>query len=101
MFYAVNLLYQSERSDLKEGLWEERIILVLALDEDEAKSKAFAFAKDQETQITLEDSEQVSWKFSQIERVFLIDDPLVDGTELFSRFLRGSEVESILTPFDD
>ena len=44
----------------------------------------------------------VIWKFHSIERVYpVLDDELRNGTEVFSRFLRDSEVRSLLTPFDE
>jgi len=44
----------------------------------------------------------VLWRFVKVERVVEIcTDELINGTELFSRFLREKEVESLLTPFDD
>ena len=49
-----------------------------------------------------EEADLVKWKFVRVERIFEIDDEkLKDGTEVFSRFLRASEVESMLTSFDD
>lgn len=44
----------------------------------------------------------VIWNFERIERVYPIDeDEIHSGSEVFSRFLRDSEVASLLTPFDD
>jgi len=44
----------------------------------------------------------VTWVFERVDRVYGIDrELLADGTEWFSRFLRDSEVTSLLTPFDD
>ena len=40
MYYSVNLMYKSERTDSEPLLWEERIILVSAIDEIEAEEKA-------------------------------------------------------------
>ena len=38
----------------------------------------------------------------KVERVFEIgDEPVGSGREVFSRFLRASEVKSLLTPFED
>jgi hypothetical protein len=39
--------------------------------------------------------------FDRVERIYAIEpESLADGTELFSRFLRDSEVASLLTPFE-
>ncbi|MCU7893350.1 MAG: DUF4288 domain-containing protein [Candidatus Thiodiazotropha sp. (ex Ustalcina ferruginea)] len=94
-------MYKSERSDSESPLWEERIIMVSALDEIEAEKKAIKFAKKYETTFDATNSVKVTWSFYQVERVFAIDDDIEDGVELFSRFLRNTEALSILTPFDD
>ena len=101
MKYSVNLLYAGVRQDGTIPLWEERIILVDAVDEEQAKNKATDFARDQEVGFCVESGDKVDWVFKKIERVFMIDGPISDGCELFSRFLREPEVDSILTPFDD
>ena len=101
MYYSVNLMYKSESTDSGPPLWEERIILVSAIDEIEAEEKAKKNAVEYECEYTASDSVKVAWKFYQVERVCLIEDNIEDGVELFSRFLRQSEAESILTPFED
>lgn len=101
MLFSANLLYVGERDDGVEPLWEERIILVDVEDEKEAAETATKLAVDHETSFKTTSGALVSWKFVQVERVFLIDDNLSSGAELFSRFLRQSEVKSMLIPFDD
>lgn len=101
MYYSVSLMYKSERNDSEPPLWEERIVLVSAMDEFEAEEKARKRASKHESGITTSNSIQVTWSFHQVERVFHIDDKIKDGAELFTRFLRSSEAESILTPFED
>ena len=101
MHYSVNLMYKSERTDSEPPLWEERIILVSAIDEIEAEEKAKKSIVTNEWEFTVSDSVKVTWKFHQVESVCLIEDNIEDGVELFSRFLRQSEAESILTPFED
>lgn len=101
MYYSVSLMYKSERSDSKPPLWEERIILVSAIDEIEAEEKAKKSAREHESEFITSDSIKVTWKFHQVERVFSIEGSIEDRVELFARFLRQSEAESILTPFED
>ena len=101
MYYSVNLMYKSESTDSEPPLWEERIILVSAMDEIEAEEKAKKSIVTNEWEFTVSDSFKVTWKFHQVESVCLIEDNIEDGVELFSRFLRQSEAESILTPFED
>lgn len=94
-------MYKSERTDSEPPLWEERIILVSAMDEIEAEEKAKKIAVEHESEFTTSGSVKVAWKFHQVERIFPIEDSIEDGVELFTRFLRQSEAESILTPFED
>lgn len=101
MYYSVSLFYKSERTDSKPSLWEERIILVSAVDESEAEEKAQKKAKEYESTFVTSGSVKIEWKLYQVERVHAIDDAIEDGVELFSRFLRAAEAESILTPFED
>lgn len=101
MYYSVCLMYKSERTDSEPPLWEECIILVSAMDEIEAEEKAKKSIVANECEFNVSDSVKVVWKFHQVESVCLIEDKIEDGVELFSRFLRQSEAESILNPFED
>ena len=103
MWYAANLLYKGSRNPPGPDapLWEESIRLVWAASEREAKDKAQRLAQSEQARYRVQEAE-VAWTFSCVERVYAIEgDQLTDGTELFSRFLRDSEVTSMLTPFDD
>lgn len=103
-WYAVSLLFKSSHTqpqDVEDALWEESIVLINAVTEREAREIAVKRAHDSEHSYTTQGNDSVSWTFQQVERVFEIDaDILVSGTEVFSRFLRDSEVHSLLTPFD-
>ena len=101
MYYSVSLMYKNIRNDSREPLWEESIILISAMDEDEAKLKAITLAKNQESEYKTRSSTIVKWKLYKVERIFSIEDDLVNGTELFSRFLKESEARSLLESFDD
>ena len=104
MFFSVGLLIKLEhsKSSKDEPLWEYRVVLVEATSEDEAKQKGEVIGKNYEETYEAQKGDMVTWKFVQVECVCMIEDEkLKDGTELFSRFLRDSEVQSILTPFDD
>ncbi len=67
------------------------------MDEVEAEEKAKKGAGEYELEYIALDSVKVTWKFHQVERVCFIEDNIEDGVELFSRFLRQSDAESILT----
>jgi hypothetical protein len=105
MKFSASLLFRAEHENdvpHETTLWQELIILIEAKDELQAEQKAANFGKAQQHDYKNEKEERVSWRFIQIERVCLIDaQVLEDGCELFSRFLRDSEVKSLLTPFQD
>ena len=102
MWYSASLLFKSERDGIcaVEMLWEEQIVLIEAEDEVEAKQKATQYGAAKEHEYRNQKGESVRWVFKQIERVCEVDPTLKDGAEVFSRFLRESEVKSLLTPFD-
>lgn len=102
MWYAASLLFKSSRSPAgAEPLWEESIRLIGADSESEARSKAERLGRSERTSYAASGG-AVTWMFDRVARVCLIDaDSLAEGTELFSRFLRNSEVESLLAPFND
>ena len=101
MWYAACLLIESSRSPPgAEPIWEQSIRLIAADSEDEARAKAERLGQSEGTSY-LTTAGMLTWTFNRVERVYAIDtDTLTDGTELFSRFLRASEVASLLTPFD-
>jgi hypothetical protein len=103
-WYAVNLLFESNHSmpTGKETLWEESIRLIRANDAQEAEKRAISIGKASEHSYAAEGADIVTWTFVQVGRVFEIEDQVPgDNSELFSRFLRASEVRSLLTPFED
>lgn len=103
MWYAASLLFKARRSNAagQPGLWEESIRLVNASSADEARAKAEQLGRIQRISYKTQEGE-LTWAFDRVERVHEIDArKLADGTEVFSRFLRDSEVASLLTPFED
>lgn len=103
MWFSASLLFQSVHRIPSDGsLWEESIRLIKATSLTEAKSIADLLRRSSETEYSVSDIDSVRWTFVRVESVFSIEDDLLkSGIELFSRFLRESEVNSLLTPFDD
>lgn len=102
-WFAVSILFKSvhQRPSKDEALWEESIRLIQAATEEDAARRAEALGKRAEVEYKVTD-DNVRWTFVKVERVCEIDQQkLVDGIELFSRFLRNSEVESMSRPFED
>ena len=108
-WYTVSLLLKSIHSPPSEfePLWEERLVLVEAQTEEQAHQKGEKIGKEAEQEYGVDYKgskvgEKAKWTFMQVASVCQIEsESLLDGTELFSRFLRDSEVKSLLTPFDD
>jgi len=98
------LLYKSRHPDSPETerLWEESIVLIRAADEVKARRKAEEIGKAQEVEYVAAAGNQVRWTFERIESIHeVLDEHLEHGTELFSRFLSFSDVQNLLTPFQD
>ena len=103
MWYSASLLFKGVHQTGEQGepLWEESVRLIEAASDVEARAKAERIGSARRVSYRVEKG-TLSWVFDRVERVFAIEgDSPVDGTEVFSRFLRDSEVKSLLTPFDD
>ncbi|MGH8488939.1 MAG: DUF4288 domain-containing protein [Gammaproteobacteria bacterium] len=103
MWYVANLLLKSVHQHClpRENLWEETMRLIKADTREEALSKAEQIGKSLEYSYPVSGSDVVTWVFIRVESIFEIDDDdLKDGTEVFSRFLHESEVNSLLKPFE-
>ena len=106
MWYSASLLFRGVHDVVPEvpSLWEELIVLVEADSERDAKQHAerLGAMRRHHYVVTHPETHVLKWVFVQVERVCSIEeDRLEPGVELFSRFLRQSEVDSLLTPFND
>lgn len=99
--FGVSVFMTMRGNGGSEYLWEERILLIAAESEDDATEKAELRAKSLEHSYSSNQGEWIDVKFDSVDRVFVIEGALEDGAELFSRFLRESEVRSLKTPFED
>ena len=109
-WYSASVLLKGDhlsRPQVKP-LWEEKLLLIQAASEEEARQEAVRIGKDLECEYDVADGKsghppgRLRWGFQTVERVICIESPdLLSGTEVFSRFLRDSEVRSLLTPFSD
>lgn len=104
MWFAVDILYKgrhSEKPDIPD-LWEECIILIEASDPSTAREIARPIAISEEHEYRSAEGDLIRWEFDEILSVHeILSEQLVTGVELFSRFLRTSEVKSLKCPFDD
>ncbi len=103
MWFTASLLLE----DVAEGrhkdrtFWEDRIVLVEADDADDATQKAQQIGVKAQHSYVAANGDHISVTFRSVERVYEVQpNELKHGVELFSRTLRTSEIESLLTPFD-
>jgi hypothetical protein len=102
MWFAASLLFKSThpRNPEHEGLWEECLTLVRADSEEQVCHDAELIGKAREHEYVAANGDLVRWVFERLERISKVES-LEHGSELFSRFLSRSEVESLSTPFED
>jgi hypothetical protein len=104
MWFGVSLLFKSVHNGQPEddALWEDSIVLIRAQSRDEAQKQAEALGKGEEHEYVSASGDLVKWTFQGVESIHeILDDTLENGTEIFSRFLRAREVESLLTPLKE
>ena len=82
-------------------LWEERLVLIEGIDEVDAKAKAEQFGKAAEHSYVSATGKDVDWTFDEVHDVRFVEGKLEDGQEVYSRFLRSSEIDSLKRPFDE
>ena len=104
--YTVSLLFRSFHDGaIVPELWEESLILVRAISPEEAINKAIKIGIARETTYVAINGSKVIWNFFKVNDVYqIIDDfsaDFVDGVEIYSRFFRNWQIESLLAPFDD
>jgi len=106
MWYIASAFFTSADSGSHQNrpaLWEEVLLLIDAVDDESAARAAGEVARSTEHEYSVSQPTPhvLRWTFVKVERVNRIEGPLAHGTELFSRFLRATEAESLLRPFDD
>jgi hypothetical protein len=104
MWYGVCLLYRSEvdgrRDD--ECTWEEFVVLIEADDKEAAKWEGERIGKAGEHEYITATDELLRWVFDRVLSVYeILEDGIRSGTEIYSMFLRTSEAQSLLKPFDN
>ena len=101
MWFGVSLLYKSSEPLNAQGipLFEERIVLLSAVDEANAWQRAVQLGPSLDEQYINAEGNQVVWTFERVLEVkVILEDQLGDGVEVFHRFLREDEVKSLAKP---
>jgi hypothetical protein len=103
MWFGVEIFFEGQQlTDLREeSLWEQRVVLLDAVNEAAVKAEAEQIGKESEHEYTTINGGRIRWVFQSVGNLHKVDaDSVGDKTEVFSRFLRPKDVKSILTPFD-
>ena len=107
MWFSAALLFRgchtaSPEMDTDEQVWEESILLVKADTLSEAERKAHTIGERTKVAYRVSNGDTLTWKFVKVSRVFEIEsNKLETGVELFSRFLKTRDVESLAEGFGD
>lgn len=103
MWYGISLLFRSFHAKPREDdllLWEERIIVIKAPSQDDAERLAREFALKQEIEYEVLGGDTLTWVFDSVFDVCEIEGDIVDsGTEVFSQYMKESEVRSLQSRF--
>lgn len=103
-WYVASLLFKAIHSQpvSQDDLWEERLVLLSADTLDAARQMAQATGNVPVVGYAGEGDDQIIWTFRHVERVYEIQQAeLQSGTEIFSRFLKTAEVQSLLSKLPD
>lgn len=103
-WFSANILFVSQHSlgISNQRIWEEKIFIFRAECDSHALDVARQIGIRNQLEYEVSEFDRVKWVFDRVERVCEIQgNIIVDGVEVFSRFLKDSEVISLLTPFDD
>ena len=102
MWYTINILFKGEISAGSTSLYQESIYLLECITEQEAREKAIEIAHEEEHEYKNEEGHKVKWLFDSVLSIYEINsDIITSGIEIYSRFLRPSEANSLKTPFED
>ena len=105
MWFSANLLFQSAHEPgvmpgSENSVWEESVVLLEAESEQEAHLLALRMGQEREVSYKNVYGEMVSWRFDSIQALCEIGlEHPSHGSEVFSRFLKTEEVESMKRGF--
>jgi hypothetical protein len=102
MWYLAVILFKNTHSpSSNDQLWEERFVLFEATNHAEAENKATSYSRSEEQSYPNQNGETVSWNFDSVWEVRPLDaSHFEDKLEIFSRFLKSNEVDSLKRKFE-
>jgi hypothetical protein len=102
MWYVANIFSvgRCPSRSPEDELWCEDIVLIQADSSEQAEVIARDSGKSQEVEYESATGDAISWSFVTVGQVVEVGDELKSGEEIFSRHLRASEAQSLLSPLD-
>ncbi|MFD0320122.1 DUF4288 domain-containing protein [Lysobacter gummosus] len=103
-WFAASALFEGRHTgkSAHENLWQESIYTIQGISLSDAEVMAREIAISNEHSYQNSDGEEIKWTFVRLERIYELQaDVIENGTEIFSRFLKASEVASFSVNFDD
>lgn len=102
--FVVSVLLRSEHvpplsTELQR--WQELVVAVDAFNEEDALKRAMTLARQSECTYFSVTGDQVRWIVEGVAGVWASQAKLPDNIEVFSRFLRMEEGQSLLKPLED
>ena len=101
-WFAASLFLRSIHTppiEAVDEVWEECIYLVAAETSHQALEEAEKIGLSLQTSYTTASADVATWLFVKVERIVEIS-TLEAGQEIFSRFLKRAEAESLLKSID-
>lgn len=101
-WFTASALFEGRHAgkNTTENLWEESIFLIQGTSSSDAEVTAREIAISNEHSYQNSDGEEIAWTFVRLERIYELQVEVIEnGTEIFSRFLKASEVASFSSKF--
>lgn len=104
MWFTASLLLKAVHINhpVPDPIWEERIVLLEAPNEPAARALAEKLGKEAEHEYytSRAEDDRLRWTFVNVGKLYPVEQDLQSGTELFSRFLKDSEIKSMREPIE-
>ena len=100
MKYAVSVVMRSEHEGESDPICEFVVLYIEAASNDDALRRAELVGKRREQSYSAADGRPVAWKFLRVDEAQLLNEDPNDGAELFSKFLRESELGLLFEPIE-